>query len=329
MKKSVFILGALFSLGLGLFLIQERIVTLGHPHRGPIVQGVYGTGLVEADGEVPLSFQKSGRLQKLWVQEGQKVKKGQLLAELDLEDDRASLKSLKASEENALQIYKRRDILFKKKTISPEQLEEARTAYDRAHFDRVAAEAKLDEGHIRAPQDGIIIRKDKQVGETLQSDEVFLWFAPEEIRITADMDEEYFPLLKQGQKAYCQAPAFPQKVFSGKIYQITPKGDTVQRTYRVRLRPEAPYPPLSLGMTVEVNVLVRQDQKALLVPKEAYMQGVLWSVHKYRLKKQPVTIGVQNETSVEILKGLKDGEYIVLSPHEDMEEGQWVWPIKP
>lgn len=329
MKKIAFPLVIFLIAFIAVFLFKDRTVTIGTPYRGPIVQGVYGTGSVEADEEISLSFQLSGRLKSLFVEEGQGVKAGQLLAELDIDDEVASIENLRSAEENTLEIYKRKKILFSQKNTSLEQLQDAQTSYEQAHFQRIQAQATLEKSQMRAPIDGVIVRKDMQVGAVLQSDEVFLWLSPEKRRITADVDEEYFPLLREGQIAQCQAPAFPDKVFAGKIYQITPKGDRTTRTYRIRLRPIAPYPSLSLGMTVETNVIVREDKHALLVPHQAYTSGSVWIVKDQHLTKRLVTIGVQNDTAVEILKGLSPYDKIVLSPRENMQEGQWVWPINP
>jgi RND family efflux transporter MFP subunit len=327
--KIIVLVIAAFFLIWGAFLFHGRVVRVETPKRGPVVQGVYGTGIVETEREVPLSFERAGRLKSLWVREGQGVKGGELLAALDLDDEKANTESLKSAEENALQIYNRKQTLFHKKIIPIEQLQGAKTTYEQAHYDRVRSEATIEKGEIRAPENGIIIRKDKEVGETLQSDEVFLWFSPEKIRITAEVDEEYFPLLNEGQMAYCQAPSFPKQVFKARIYEITRKGDTAKRTYRIRLQPMAPYPSLNLGMTIEVNVVVREDSRALLVPHRAYEQGFVWIVKNNHLEKRQVSVGVQNDTSIEVRQGLYEDEQIVLSPNDSMKEGQWVWAITP
>ena len=92
------------------------------------------------------------------------------------------------------------------------------------------------------------------------TDTVFWIGDPKPLRITADVDEEDVPRVEPGQKVLLRADAFPDRVLEGGLTSITPKGDPVQKTYRVRI--ELPDDaPLLIGMTVEANVVVREDRR--------------------------------------------------------------------
>ena len=93
------------------------------------------------------------------------------------------------------------------------------------------------------------------------------------LRISADVDEEDIPLVKVGQKVLIRSDAFPSRVFTGEVLEITPKGDPVARSYRVRIELPADT-ALMIGMTAETNIVTAEKQDALLVPASAVSGGI-------------------------------------------------------
>ena len=88
------------------------------------------------------------------------------------------------------------------------------------------------------------------------------------------MDEEDIPLVTVGQPVLIKADAFPGRILDGTVAEITPKGDPVNKSYRVRIG-LPPDTPLMIGMTVESNIVVRREDAALLVPQAASRDGRL------------------------------------------------------
>lgn len=123
-----------------------------------------------------------------------------------------------------------------------------------------------------------------------------------------------------------RSDAFAGKVFEGRVKGITPKGDPVARTYRVRvsLPPDA---PLMIGMTAETNIVLRQSDYALLLPAGAVRQETLWRVEDGVLSPVDVTLGAKSATEVEVVSGVSDGDIIVAAPAAGLKAGQKVRPI--
>ena len=97
-------------------------------------------------------------------------------------------------------------------------------------------------------------------------------------------------------------------------------GDPINKNYRVRiLLPEES--PLLVGMTTEVNILARVEEKALLVPETTLDDGAVWVVEDGTARRRPITVGVFGEGMVEILDGLSDGETVILDPPADLADG--------
>jgi RND family efflux transporter MFP subunit len=120
-----------------------------------------------------------------------------------------------------------------------------------------------------------------------------------------------------------RADAFPGKIFKGHVQSITPMGDAVARSYRVRVELEDETPFL-IGMTAETNIVIRKDDNALLVPTSAVQKDRVWRVVDNRLVEQKVTVGARGTDKTEIRDGLADGDQVVLKPDTTFKDGQRV-----
>ena len=296
-----------------------------HPVRGPAVEAVYAMGMVEATVMLPIAARSQARLVELNADEGQEVKKGDQLARLQDEDLQSAIEELQAKEEVAKKNYDRKIALAK-------QGYETKTSLDQAHADwdvAVAAvsRAKAEAGYMKltAPEDGRIIRRDGEIGQMISANQPLFWFsccAP--LRISAEVDEEDIAAVKPGQDVLIRADAFPGKVFKGKVQSITPKGDPISRSYRVRVV-FAEETPLQIGMTAETNIIISERQNALLIPSSALDKNNVWLVKEGYLEKRPVTAGTAGATKTEILKGVYEHDVVVLKPSPAFREGKKVY----
>ena len=107
---------------------------------------------------------------------------------------------------------------------------------------------------------------------------------------------------------------------SGEVAAITPKGDPVARSFRVRIRLADPA-RLRVGMTVDANLIVTERKAALLVPSSAIVNGKLWVLADGRLHRQAVRTGVAGAVRTEVLDGLAPQAQIVAVPTDSLREG--------
>ena len=102
--------------------------------------------------------------------------------------------------------------------------------------------------------------------------------------------------------------------------EITPKGDPVNKVYRVRIAlPEDT--PLRIGMSAEINIITQRRDGALLLPAGAIKDGAVWVARDGRAERRAVEVGVRGREQVEARAGLTEGETVILDPPADLSEG--------
>jgi RND family efflux transporter MFP subunit len=240
-------------------------VEVARPLRGPAVEAVYGPGTVEPVVMLPIRPKVIGRLAKLAVDEGAKVRQGQILAELDNRELAASVTEWEARSRYQEAQFRRANELFRTHTGSEAALDQARNEMETAMATLERARRQLGEMTLTAPADGVIIRRDGEIGQLMQPGNTVFWMlCCDALRISAEIDEEDIDSVKPGQKVVIRADAFPNRVFEGTVSEITPKGDPVARSFRVRIRLPADS-PLMIGMTTDCNIILAERQDALLV----------------------------------------------------------------
>jgi len=298
--------------------VPLTVATLG---QGPVVQAVYATGAVEPVNWAKVSPTISGRLTEISARDNMPVKGGDVLARLDDAEARARLAELEA------RLAYWRDELARQRTLT-ERGVASREAFDRAQSEFLAAQAgvlaarqRLNDLTLVAPMDGVVLRQDGEIGEVVDKLQVLFWIGqPRPLRAVLEVDEEDIPLVAVGQEALVKADAFPQAGVIGKVAEITPKGDPLNKSYRVRVSLPDDI-KFHIGMTVEANIVVRQAQNAVLVPLDALQNGSAFVIEDGRAVVRQVRVGIRGRDSAEILAGLKPGDRVVLNPPATLKEG--------
>jgi len=264
------------------------------------------------------------RITEVLVDEGRRVTAGQPMARLD---DREA--QHRATEAEARARFAEEELVRIRTLVTRDVA--SRSALDRAEAEaravRAAAEAaqrRLDDYVVRAPSDGLVLRRDAEVGEVVDTPAALFWIGePHPLRVTAEVDEEDIAQVREGQRVLLRADAFPGRVLTATVAQITPKGDATRKAYRVRLAlPEDT--PLMIGMTVEANIVLRATDDAVLIPPAAVRDGRVFVVRQETVEARPVELGVQGARAVEVLRGLARGEAVVLDPPAGLASGQAV-----
>lgn len=299
-------------------------VVASRPERGPAVEAVYATGAVEPTYWAKVASTQVGRIAEIPVKEGDKVKTGDVLMRLDDREAKARLAELVAKERFLAADVERMARLAQRDFASQQTWQ--RTVSDHAAAVAAAAQARqrLSDLTLVAPLDGEVLRLDGNVGEVLRSGDVVVWIGQREpMRIEAEVDEEDIHKVLRGQKVLVKADAWPSRVFAAEVTSLTPKGDPVSKNYRVRIT-LVPGHPLHIGMTTEVNIIVRETRDALLVPFGALRGEAVFVAEGARVRRRPVKAGIVGKNKVEILEGLKDTDLVVSDPPAKLKDGDFV-----
>jgi RND family efflux transporter MFP subunit len=299
-------------------------VAIVAPTRGPAVDAIYATGTVEPTVMLPIAPRVAGRVAELKVDEGSQVRKGQLLARLDDVDLASTVEELEARAQFAQSQYERAQNLLHQGFVAKAELDRTRADLDAANASVRRARTQRDYMALTAPADGLIIRRDGEIGQFIPVGQaVFYLSCCAPLRVTAEVDEEDIARVHAGQKVVLRADALPGQVLDGSVAEITPKGDPVARSYRVRIKLADPS-QLKVGMTVDANLIVAERANALLVPATAIENNAVWVINDGRLHRQLVRAGVTGAGRTEIVEGLAPDARIVDSPAPDLREGRTI-----
>lgn len=314
MKKFVIIAVILVALIAGFIVLSggEKHIETVSPTYTSAVQAVYATGTVEPVQMIPISPKMSARIVSLESDEGHAVTQGQMLAQLESEDMQQSLIEAEARLTQAQREWNRSQTLGKTGAISKSALDNARATFESAKAGVERIKAELSYLQLIAPEAGTIIRRDGEVGElATPQNPVFWMIGGNQMRVETEVDEEDIALVKPGQEVAISADAFPGQIFKGEVLSITPKGDPVARSYRVRVSLEE-NSPLMIGMTAETNIITQKKDKALMVPLAAVKGDEIWIKRGQHFEKQSVTTGIKTDTQIEILSGVGEGEDVAV-----------------
>lgn len=289
--------------------------------KGMAVEAVYATGTVEATVMLPISARITARLMQLNTDEGHDVKKSDVLAQLEDADLQKTLDELKAREVFLKKDYDRKAALAKSGYETRASLDQARADLDAIRASIARAEAEASYTKLVAPADGRVIQRDGEIGQMIPANQPVFWLsccAP--LRISAEVDEEDISRVVPGQKVLIRADAFDDQTFEGEVLAITPKGDPVARSYRVRISlPETT--PMHIGMTAENNIIIREKSDALLVPTAALRGDAVYVLTGDKALRTEIKTGIKGIEEAEVTAGLSGDETLILNPPADLADG--------
>jgi RND family efflux transporter MFP subunit len=292
--------------------------------RGTAVEIVYATGAVEPIRWAKVTSLVRNRILEICYCEGKTVAKGDVLARLDDREPRAQLDELRAREEFARREMERVTQLLGRGAATIQTHEKIGMDLRQIQALISVQMEKLAYYTITAPMDGVVLRRDGEVGEIAEAGQVlFRVGVPRPLEIVAEVNEVDIPRVAVGQSVLLRTDAFLDRRLEGSVRQITPMGDAVAKTYRIRIAlPDDT--PLIAGMSVEANVVTREKADALLVPADAVQEGSVLVIDGNRVQRRQVAVGIRGTRAVEIVSGLKDGERVASPAPAGLADGHRV-----
>lgn len=290
-----------------------------------IVDNIQGTGTLMPSEQVDLSFESSGRITELDINEGQKVQKGTLLAkindsELQAQRDKINVQ-LKLSEDRE----QRQRTLLEREAISRESYEQALAEMQSLKADLAEIEAKIEKASIVAPFDGIVgLRYTSKGAFVSPGTLVTQLVSVKPLKVDFAIPERYANVVKVGMPVTFSVDGFT-KPFAAKLYAIEPHVDSKMRSLTVRAMYDNTREDLMPGRYIEIVLQIKLFSNAIAIPSEALvptMEGNL--VYLYRSgKAQPVevTTGIRTENEIQITSGLSVGDTLITSGILQMRTG--------
>ncbi|QXH41894.1 efflux RND transporter periplasmic adaptor subunit [Pseudomonas sessilinigenes] len=303
-------------------------------------------GEVRARYEPDLAFRIGGKVSRRLVEEGERVKANQPLAELDPQDVRLQLEATRAqvtaASANLDLVRAERDrykALLERQMVSRSQYDNAENLYrsGEARLKQIKAEfdvANNQAGYavLRAPQDGVVAKRAVEVGQVVAAGQTVFTLATDgEREVLISFPEQNFGRFKIGQPVSVELWTQPGQRFDGQIRELSPAADPRSRTFAARIAFNTGKVPAELGQSARVFVQ-SGEQVSLSVPLSALTaEGgatYVWRIDANNtLHKTPVRVGAFNEKTVPVLEGLSPSDWVVAAGVHVLHEGLQVRPV--
>ncbi len=303
-------------------------------------------GEVRARFEPDLAFRIGGKVSRRLVEEGERVKANQPLAELDPQDVRLQLEATRAqvaaAEANLNLVRSERDrykTLLDRQMVSRSQYDNAENLYrsGEARLKQIKAEFDVSSNQagyavLRAPQDGVVAKRQVEVGQVVAAGQtVFTLAADGEREVLISFPEQAFGRFKIGQDVSVELWSQPDQRFNGRIRELSPAADPKSRTFAARIAFSAGKVPAELGQSARVFIQAA-GVVSLSVPLSALTAEngatYVWRVlADNTLQRTAVRVGAFGEKTVPVLEGLTASDWVVAAGVHVLHDGEKVRPV--
>jgi RND family efflux transporter MFP subunit len=287
------------------------------------VESVINTsGRISTDDETLLAFKIGGVVRSVLVNEGDAVKKGQLLATLDLTEINASLAQATFALEKAERDLARARNLYRDSVATLEQLQNVQTAYELTKQQMKAVDFNRSFAEIRAPFNGFVLKKFVNQGQVVGIGDPVLkangassgkWI------LKAGLSDKQWAATRLQDEAKIQIDAFPNETFHGKVIRKSETSDPATGAFTVEIAVESTKNKLATGMFAAVQIVSREKVQSWNLPYDAVLEAngneafVFITNDNKIAVKQPVTIGLFNNETIQVIAGLEDARSLVVA----------------
>jgi len=305
-----------------------------------VMDSIRTTGLVTTENEANLSFKIGGVIDRIYVNEGQTVTQGELLASLKVTEINAQLDLASLALDKAQRDYTRASNLYRDSVGTLEQLQNAKTAQDIARQSEDAVSFNHQYAYIKAAAGGFVSSKRANEGEVVAPGAPVLMInetgGNKDWVLRVGVSDAEWSAVYPGQKATIRLDAFPGESFAGRVYRKSQAADPASGSFQVDIRIDARQG--RPGATGSDNVVLAAGMfgKAVLVPEKAVSENTIPyealiqisgnNAFVYTpgpdgsLKKVDVVIKSFNERNVIIESGLSGGDQVVVSNNAFLNE---------
>ncbi|NOX89637.1 MAG: efflux RND transporter periplasmic adaptor subunit [Calditrichaeota bacterium] len=263
------------------------------------------------------------RVEKILVKVGDYVRKDQVLLTFPTDNPAARYYQAKVAYENAERLYKRMDNLFKTGGISQQDLDNAKTQYEvaKANWDAVRQAVK-----VKAPISGYVTKIDVRETDNVDSKaELFTIAQTQRMRAEIWVSEKEIEEVKEGLPAVARWNGVEIK---GRVVQVNMAMDVIHKAFKAILEFDNPDNRFKCGVTAEIEIESYQNPEAVVIEAtDVIKEGDAYFVFVNLdglAKKRPVELGKQNGMKIEVLKGLKPGDQLIVEGQMLLKEGSKV-----
>jgi len=298
----------------------------------PRGKNISASGRLANKSEQKLSFKTSGPVATILVDEGDWVKKGQLLAQLNQEEINAQVAQSQSVFDEAKRNTERYKALYKKKVVPVERLQSAETRLEVARSNLRIAKFNKQHSKIIAPDDGRILKR------TIETNEMISPFQTAFVMslskggwvIRSGVTDKNIVQINKGDTTAIQLDAYPDKVFKGQVSEVGAAADTRSHLFEIEITLNETQLRLHSGFISRLSITPSQQEPVALLPIEAIVEAKSTKAQVFvvneskEVKQQDVEIAWLESDAVAIRSGLAEGSWVVTSGATYLHDGEIV-----
>lgn len=292
------------------------------------------SGTVEEESGVTLSFQILGTVDRLPVNVGQRISKGQLVASVNPATVQNAYNATKATLMQAQDAYDRMEQLHDRGSIPEIQWVEVQSKLSQAAASEQIAKKNLQDCRLTAPFSGVIISKDMEVGQsTMPGQPVVKLARIGKVKVNVAVPESEISEIRSGEIAKIDVPAINGN-FNGVVAEIGIAANPISHTYDVKILVDNPAGKLMPGMVAKV-VFDNSERSTTVMTLPGRCVGIdernrkfVWVVENSKAHRRYVECGRPLDDGVEILSGLSKQDSIIIEGQQKVSENMAVQAIR-
>ena len=306
--------------------VDSYTVTVAPVEREEVVHSLDLVGTINANNDVRIISQTSGKVTSVLCRVGDYESAKSVLIQVDDKLQDAALKLAQVSLEKATKDYDRYKQLYKENSITDSQLEDAQLAYESANDKFVIARRQFDDTRINTPISGFITSRNVNVGDFVTPGTVVAEVVDiSRLKVTVHINERNVMDFKPGDKVKIATDVYPGVDFTGFIKTISSKADA-DHTYPVEIEfANSRLHPLKAGMFASVYLTARSASELLMMPRQALVGSVeapeVFVVKEGVARLRKIVVGAGYNNSLQVLSGLTEGETVVTTGQDNLEDG--------
>lgn len=286
------------------------------------------SGVIEPDNTAHIGFAVPGVVNAVYVNEGQFVKEGQLLASIDDTEFKDALAITEAGLEQAEDMYRRLSSLYEKGSLPEKDYIEIKTTLAQAKANKSINAKRIADSKLHASISGIISSRSIEKGSSAAPGApAFSIVKLDRVYARISVPESEIGSLKTGREADVTVPTLGQR-FKGKIAIINPQADAISRSYTVKIQLSNADGALLPGMLTNIDINTDKSIAALRIPATSVVRDAddltyVFVVGKNNraLRKRITASGVAGENEIIVTQGLEAGEELIVAGHTQLKDG--------
>lgn len=285
------------------------------------VKAILASGLLSTETDAKLSFKIGGVIDAVYVKEGDKIRRGQVLATLKSTEIAAQVSQVKLGLEKAERDLRRAENLFRDSVATLEQLQNARTAYDLAKQNLQQVSFNSEYSKIISPVDGFVVKKMANAGELAAPGATIIQIngssSTSQWVLKVGLPDHEWAIAEKGDKAVVTLDAFPGKKFAAVVSKKTLAADPQSGSFTIELQVRFEKEQPALGMFGNAIITPSHQSAGVSIPYEALLEAdghkgyVFVSDDEKTVRKVEVQIASINNNTVYISSGLEGHRYVV------------------